>query len=261
MNSERVLLHAVLHQPTRDEPRQRYADILVERGEPRGTFIKQQLRAAHLLRQQEIGFEYVNLLKRSARLLREHEPAWAAPLTGLVDGWEFQRGFPEIVKLGARRFLERADAVYQVAPVVHLRLRGVAGLVGELCASPALGRLAALDLSGNGLGDGDAAALAASGQLRGLRLLDLRGNQIGVAGLEALCQSERLPALRCLLLAGNAAPDPCDRPAGDGAPGEFIRSELGADLERRFGARAWLHFRPRHAALLLPPSALFLSGV
>lgn len=235
--------------------------MLVARGDPRGSLIKQQLRAAQLLRQQDIGTEYVTLLRRSARLLHDHEVAWAAPLKGLVEGWEFQRGFPEIVKLSARQLLGRAEALYEAAPVVHLRLRGAAGAMGELAASPALGRLVALDLSGNDLRDGDAAALAASGHLRGLRLLDLRGNQIGPAGLEALCQSDRLSGLRCLLFSGNAAPDPCDRAAPGGAPLTFARSEAGAELERRFGPRPWLHFRPRHAALLLPPSALFISGV
>lgn len=77
----------------------------------------------------------------------------------------------------------------------------------ELLASPAVGRLRMLSLSGNRLGDGLAEAVAQAPGLRQLRNLTLVGCDIGSAGARALAESPHLVNLRALALSVNRVGD------------------------------------------------------
>jgi hypothetical protein len=75
--------------------------------------------------------------------------------------------------------------------------------VAAVVASPALGRLAALNLSGNWVEPAVALALASSPHLANLTFLDLSYNDIGTDGALALARSNTLPALTEVILHGN----------------------------------------------------------
>src|SRR5262249_36800350 len=121
----------------------------------------------------------------------------------------------DVTRLAACPFLARLGTLilsgYDILPQVQ-----------RLLESPHLGRLTALDLSNNGLGDRDAWALAAWPQLTRLRALVLCHNHIGAEGAHALAMSPHLQQLQTLRLDGN----PCLQPRA--------REALARSLERTF---------------------------
>jgi uncharacterized protein (TIGR02996 family) len=87
--SEAELLAAVYENPDRDEPRLVYADWLLERGNPRGELIVLQCkrhRGETLAPAEE---------KRERALLAKHARAWHGPLSEVLKGSRFRRGFVE----------------------------------------------------------------------------------------------------------------------------------------------------------------------
>ena len=82
--------------------------------------------------------------------------------------------------------------------------------------------MTALDLSGNGIGDLGAEALAASPALAALVELHLRDNRIGESGAQALAEAPHLKRLAVLDLRAN----PIDR-----------RRRASRALQARFGDR------------------------
>lgn len=260
--SEQEVWEQILREPEREEPRWRYARLLKERGDPYGEFIEMQLKQAQLQRDGDHDMaESVRLSSESDRLLRQHGAEWAKAVAPLVKEYSFQRGFPEIVTLDADEFVRRAEAIYRVAPVVHVALDKAKGALGEVCASPHMDRILALELFDRRLEDADAIALAESDHVYNLRWLDVGVNSIGMAGLEALVASPKLPSLQWVNFAGNRAPDPCDRPGG--VDGTFIctfeRNPLGKELEKKYGPKRWFHWQPYSVFLMRPPSAVFIG--
>ncbi|WP_433533687.1 hypothetical protein ACQPYA_30280 [Micromonospora sp. CA-263727] len=112
---------------------------------------------------------------------------------------------------------------------------GVAGVA-------ALGRLVALDLRGNPIGDDGLAALVGSPHLGRLRWLGLARCGIGPAGAEALAASRNLPALRYVDLRRNPVEVTAQGRGQDinGGPTEVELPPLGRDLVARYGALPWL---------------------
>ncbi|TMQ08304.1 MAG: hypothetical protein E6J90_40850 [Deltaproteobacteria bacterium] len=94
-------------------------------------------------------------------------------------GWpQIYRGFVERVGVDARRFSEIAEELFQLAPIRHLVVVGVAEVVDELAASPHLARIRSLSLprhtAQDELTDDAICRLVASphlGQLAHLRLV------------------------------------------------------------------------------------------
>lgn len=242
-DSEQELLAAVLSEPEREAPRLRYAEALAQRGDPYGEYIKKAVRLAELERLDTYDPEKWSLSSSLRRLEKEYGSAWAAGVAPLVHRYRFSRGFPEIVTLHARDFLTTGEKVFQIAPVVQVALAGAAGLMREICASPLLERVLALDLSHQKLTDADVMALAESDRLQQLRWLNLKYNSITLAGMEALVASTKLPALRWAGLRGNPGPDLEDRWGQDQGASIFLGSSPEAEiLEKKYGRRAWLHW-------------------
>jgi uncharacterized protein (TIGR02996 family) len=110
-----ALLQSILDDPTADAPRLVYADWLEEHGEQaRAELIRVQCEPARL---PEGESRRAELEARERALLNAHENEWAAPLRGLVDGWEFRRGFVEEVWFFSEPTPERLQAVGRLAPV------------------------------------------------------------------------------------------------------------------------------------------------
>jgi uncharacterized protein (TIGR02996 family) len=234
-----ALLEAVLDAPADDAPRLAYAGAIAASAPERAELIELQIAQARARRAHRQPDDAS--VMRTGALIRAHGAAWAADVKPLVDGWQFLRGFVEVVTLGAAAFLDRAAELYRRAPVLHLNLTGVKPVAAALFGSPHLARLVSLRLAGEALGDAEATLLAASPYLASLEWLDLSRNKIGDAGLEAIAASSGLPRLGYLYFAANATPDPTPQHADE----YDAESAIAKQLQVRYGRRAWLDARRR----------------
>jgi uncharacterized protein (TIGR02996 family) len=199
---EYEFLRAIRAAPESDGPRLVFADWLDENGDAdRAEFVRVQCALARLPADDPRRGE---LADRETGLRDAHGRAWAGPVRGLVEEYEFRRGFVEAVTLDARAFLSSADELFRLAPVRRVRLSGVQRVLGELVASPTLELVDELDLCGNELGDAGANAVAHCPHLGRLRALDLGFNFVSDNGVASLAGSRRLPELRSLRLNDNS---------------------------------------------------------
>jgi uncharacterized protein (TIGR02996 family) len=192
------LLARVLADPDADPPRLVYADWLDDQGDPRGEFIRLQLALAALPADDSRRPE---LDDRERLLLARHRGLWDRGLTALADGWDYRRGFAEIVRGSARRWLDAADELFARAPVRSAVIYDVEGHLTPLARAPWLARLRSLTVFASRQ-PGIAAALAAA-DLSGLVELNLGRNNIDDAGAAELAGRRRLDRLRDLNLADN----------------------------------------------------------
>ncbi len=141
-------LASILADPDDDTPRLQYADWLMERGDPRGEFIRVQCEIARIEGSESIrdaaevvfpGDRLQNLHAREHELLALRDE-WILPtpfttqaewdlFDALVDGCGFRRGFAESVTCTARDWIEHAAAIRAQHPVRDVTLSEVvAGL-------------------------------------------------------------------------------------------------------------------------------------
>src|SRR3954468_18275467 len=99
MTHDDAFLRDIAAEPADDLPRQVYADWLDEHGDPeRAEFIRADVEYARL----PAGDPRHGPLKGRRRfLLERHTAEWTAPLAGIVEGWQYRRGFVEEVTLSA----------------------------------------------------------------------------------------------------------------------------------------------------------------
>src|SRR5262245_26927447 len=126
MSLEEVFLRDVRASPDDDTPRRIYADWLLDQGDPhqaaRGELIHVPAEGGTRPPDARVLLE---LMAAERALLAAHQHAWGGALAGLVDRWEYRRGFAEAVTLTARAFLEHAAALFAQAPIREVRLREV----------------------------------------------------------------------------------------------------------------------------------------
>jgi uncharacterized protein (TIGR02996 family) len=194
------LLAAVFADPDDDLPRLVYADWLEDHGDAaRAEFVRVQIALAGGGRPPTVPTgvgerepdrgadaprspERLALQVRERRLLAEHGAAWLAPLRArggplFNKGTHgvFRRGFLDVVWMPAAVFAAKAEKLFALAPVRELRVtRATAGELAALLGHPAVGRLAALDLSDRGYGSSVGRLLAGSPAAARLRTLRLR---------------------------------------------------------------------------------------
>lgn len=94
------LLDAIRAAPADDGPRSVLADLLTDRGDPRGEFIACQLSGAH---------------ERADELLAAHALAWAGPFATPVHDWTFARGFVDAIYVDDLREAEPLRAAHPLA--------------------------------------------------------------------------------------------------------------------------------------------------
>jgi uncharacterized protein (TIGR02996 family) len=246
--TESELLREILANPAENEPRRRYGELLEERGDPRGELIRIQIQLHWARVRQEYYDQPGELFARERALLAKHGAEWSREVRPLVDDLRFERGFVDYVKISAAAFLERAEAIYAVAPAILLYVRPLGKLAEPFFASPHLSRTRALALGAAGLDDAGMRALAASPNLGNLRWLDVSGNHVTEVGMEALFATTNLPDLRYVSARDNDFNDGeeiSDTPIS--VDGDFIfdwgGSKLGFDLEKKYGEKRWLHYR------------------
>jgi uncharacterized protein (TIGR02996 family) len=244
---EADLIRSVLGRPDDDSPRLAYADWLrrARWNDSRAEHISLSCSVRQMRRQRADYAEWFREHARANEIARAEGTAWVPQgVTACTQGAAIRRGFVEEVTLTVRGFLDVATVLYDLAPIRHLVLRDVQGMLVELFDSPHLERIVSLELGRQSLGDRALAMLAHSSRLSNLRWLDLSCADIGQDGIEALAASTTLPNLCWVGLGGNRVPDPTATPGGvDWAFGSIYDFELpdaGRLLADRFGMKPWL---------------------
>jgi uncharacterized protein (TIGR02996 family) len=100
VSREEELLELIASAPDDDAHRLVYADLLSERGDPRGEFIALQLQREGTPEQKE----------RERALLRDHSEEWLGPLARVIESCTFERGFLHActVRFGSAHEMEEA---------------------------------------------------------------------------------------------------------------------------------------------------------
>ncbi len=244
MTEEEILLKALLEAPDDDAPRLAYAQWFDDRGtpppDPRGAFIRVQIERVVL---GQGGDQSVrnDLAYREEKLMTAYRAAWAGSIGPLVDAYEFDRGFIELVTLSAGDFLARAPVLFAAAPIRHLNLTDVAPVAEELFASSHLGAIRSLQMDNGGLSDAHLTMLATSPTITSLKWLSVAYNQLGFDGANALAASPTTRDLIYVNFHGNPL-DPVAQFGFDDANivGEWLPPEA-EKLEAEHGYVPWLH--------------------
>ncbi len=248
MTDRERLLAAVLASPYEDAPRLAYAAWLegLSPADPQGEFIRLSIRCAR----QSLGdrlpkqdwLELLDAHERLGDLRARHESEWKRPVLKIASDCQLERGLVASVRLPARTFLDRADELFALAPIVHVDLSDVRPLLLELVRSPHLRRVRALSLEWQGLTSAEIAHFAGSPHLANLWCLELRGNALDLAGLRALAKSPSLAGLRHTELASNLVTAHEEAGVEGSAIASIWFPPDGEQLEAELGRIPWLHY-------------------
>jgi uncharacterized protein (TIGR02996 family) len=245
------LYAAVLADPFDMDLRLRYADAIVGVDPEHAELIRLQISCDRLA----IAGEPVDdpkLIDHARQLSWKVAARIGGNFGGLVDNSFVRRGFAEILLMSGTAFLARCAELSRIAPWRGAVLSHVdAAVAADLAASPLLGRLAVLDLSGNPLRDDGIKALLTSPHLGRVRWLGLNRCRIDQAGSYVLGTTAHdvLPDLRYLGFDDNPTmltPFIAEVPGGPqswDAPVpafEIVRPPYGVFLDTRFGPFPWL---------------------
>jgi uncharacterized protein (TIGR02996 family) len=220
MDRAKAFLDATREEPDDDAHGLIYADWLEERGDPRGAFIRAQVRLARMDADDPARLDLEDEVQD---LLAEDGEEWAAPLPGLVREWEFRRGFVECIPLLSAAFRTHADRLFDALPLRELHPfipeRDMAQDMAVLARCPQLAQLEALDFGkctlyppgsfvpglvarGAYLRDQDFQVLLESPYLTRLTTLNFPRHGIAGPAIQALVDSPVLSRLTRLDLTG-----------------------------------------------------------
>jgi len=193
-----ALLAAILAEPDNDEARRIYADLLAERGEPRGDFIHLELALDGRLSIRKRAL----LAPRRDELYAAHRKRWF-PYAGL--GLRTRHGFLHAVKGPFKAVKAAGSKLFAAEPVTEVELTGVdEDTIEPLLAARWLPRLRRLTLRG-AIGADGFARLAGAPAAAGLAALNVTGNGLKPAALANL--GDGLPRCTTLVLTRNPIGD------------------------------------------------------
>src|SRR5437763_590257 len=120
MNLEEAFLREIMDRPDDDAPRLIYSVWLHDHGGDchRAALIRSQCELERL----PVRDRRRKALEREARgLLKAHATEWKQPLkkAGIHGEWEFRRGFIEKATIAAHEFVEVAEELFRLAPLVR----------------------------------------------------------------------------------------------------------------------------------------------
>jgi uncharacterized protein (TIGR02996 family) len=237
MTDEATRLKPVLDAPNDDAPRLAYAQWIESQGDAISLARGELIRAIELLHMDPAvvaGGLAFGTQQRIQDLIDRHGSAWGQALAGLVDAFQFERGFIGWIKLSARSFLDHGGRILA-------DLTGVRDVDEALADSPLLAGIRSLSMDGCGLHDLHVQLLAASPHVTNLRWLSVADNNLTLAAAEALAASPHLGKLRFAEFHSNPV-DPVEQLGYDG--GIVVSRWMppaGEALEARFGYLPWLH--------------------
>lgn len=194
------LLEAILADPDSDEPRRIYADLLAQRGDPRGELIGVELALAGPLSIRKRA----HLAERRRELHEAHRKQW---FPYALAAMRTRHGFLDAVKGTLKQLKAAGSKLFAAEPVTSVELTDASedeDYVEALLATRWIRRVRRLILRG-AIGDDGFARLCASPQTADLRALNVNANELGADALAGL--GGGLPRCTSLVLSGNAFGD------------------------------------------------------
>lgn len=194
--TEAKLLAAIADAPEANQPREVYADWLIDQGNPFGEYIHAAI-AAHPDRE---AFTTTEKTKLADKLEKKHAKAWLAPIKPFARSTILRggRGLIRAVATEGEGFVKAAAAISARAPRADLVLTGVKKKhIAAIAAAP-LGAFARVVLAQQRLDDADVVAIVSSPTFAGVQELDISEAHFGDAGILAIAASPHLAALRVL---------------------------------------------------------------
>lgn len=208
---DEALLASVLAQPESIERRTVYADLLQERGDPRGELISVQLMLDKL---EPDDARRTPLEEREVLLRARLEDVWRQKLQDRIIHLEYRGGFVERATLHASALESGGEALLGSEPVRQLRLIDLSpDDVPRLLLAPWLSRLTALELHHlnprdrrRALNGEDVVRLLDTDKLRRLERLDFTGHALDDTGLMMFAHNvtSAVPRLEQLVVARDA---------------------------------------------------------
>jgi uncharacterized protein (TIGR02996 family) len=229
-HDDSALLAQIVADLDSDDARQIYADVLIARGDPRGTFINAQCELARLETAQADLARRLQLESLASKLLREHGKAWnrvpaklkAQTRRGFVErvdaDWvhDYTRSVealaavaPTVTELAVRWAVNRWDAgalvaSFDVLPLRQLSVTVESGALAILAS--VLPKLRRLELRWHAKEVvGELAELCAGAPLQ-LDTLGLAGPVLDAAVITRLASAERFARLARIILDRDALP-------------------------------------------------------
>lgn len=209
MNTADELLDRIAAEPDNIALRLEYADVLAQRGDPRGEFIRIDCEMEDL---DESDARFLQLDARRAELLDAHREEWEQPLEVLRlppnpyggETWVYRHGFIEECCIGADDYFpDNADRLFAAVPLLReISFADCRVDLEGLAASPHLARLRRLELPRDSIDRESARFLGSSPYLGALRSLDVSLNPLEDAGLRVLLESPSLGPLETLNVNG-----------------------------------------------------------
>jgi uncharacterized protein (TIGR02996 family) len=199
VTDQAALLAAIRDNPEDDTPRLVYADWLQEHGdEARAEFIRVDCEKDRTPE----GRRHRQLDDRGEKLLKKHDKTWAGPLAGrgVVESYEYRRGFVALIELSAAQFARHAKAVFAHNPMIE-DVYLTAGGPWKACFSrPEWKWVRSLGFNDNIVTPVALRRLVESPHATGLRELSLNFNPIGPPGAATLSGWQHIGNLEGLSL-------------------------------------------------------------
>ncbi|MEO8553108.1 MAG: TIGR02996 domain-containing protein [Kofleriaceae bacterium] len=203
---EARFLATILANPDDKKARTIYADLLQDRGDPRGELIALQCARADLA---DDDPRVAELDESIAALLKKHKKTWTAFGENKGARWEYRRGFVEKLSINAKDLLANAAQIFAAEPLEELNVWKIDESPSERGRSKLapilelpLHRIKRLSLARCDLTEDDYAALARATTLGNVELLDLTNGGSVSSPVTPLAKATSLPKLRELRLTG-----------------------------------------------------------
>lgn len=207
--SHDAFLRSILADLDNDTPRLVYADWLEEHDQPEwAEFIRIECEQARIHKDPEVAPNrwdnprYWELEDRRELLYDRHAATWFAPLFRIFRGeMSTRRGFPDLLALTARQFIDKAEAAFRAAPTIEdVFIDRLGQNMPRLAQCPALGHVRKLTFFETPFRATEAEAFARSPYLGNLREFEIpfTDTQIGPRGALALANAPTLIRLEHL---------------------------------------------------------------
>jgi hypothetical protein len=232
-----AIMKKIINEPYNLELRMKFAEVMEKKDPARSMLIKQQVLIQALGRSEDRSD-----LQRTVRdLLKKHRKRWTGELTTMCSNVDFGNGMVESIWIEAEQWIRHGDELKKKAPVLDLILLNKNKMPNSFFQLASLQGLRSLRLAQTGATDNQVELLAKSPFVADLCWLDLSSNSLGLRSLRALAASSTLESLQWLNFGSNKVEDPSPEPCFDmGTLVHVNYSQLGMELEKEFGKKAWL---------------------